>query len=351
MRDGAVAFVPGSRVLVVGGQDRARFLHAVIAQDVQALGPGEGAFSALTDDRGRPVSSLHLFVLPEAILLEIPAGRAEETRAALDRLVIADDVVTAWAAGETVAYESSDPAWLAATLAPARAGRFAPSASVLDDPAPGVGFADVALDDPADDAGALALVPLRRQAVLRASRLGGLGALHWSEGSRTEDLAAVAARREPRVGVLLSSEQRAPLEIEAGLAGEEELAEARVWNELDLMDAVSLTKGCWMGQEIVRRVHVLGEVKRRRTGVFLDTPHGQGWAGASLETGEGASAGIVTRAARSATLSRTVAQAFVARAAWQPGSPLVAVRPDGARARAETALLPFVARAPRVETP
>ena len=336
-----VAFVPGSRILVVGGADRLRFLHAVTAADVGGLTPGGGAFGALTDDRGRPVSSFHLYVLPEAVLLELPSGRAELAREALERLVIADDVDLAWAEGGTVAYESADASRLAAILGSGREGRFIPPAEALLDVAPGVGFADGPNEDE------LALVPARREAVLRASRLGGHGALHWSRGDRAEELTRVAARRDPGVTIALGETERGPLEIEAGVLGDAELAEARVWNELDAMDAVSLTKGCWMGQEIVRRVHVLGEVQRRRTGVVLDTPHGVGWEGAALEGEDGAPAGVVTRAARSRTLGRTVAQAFVRRASWAPGSRLVAVRSDGARAAATSAALPFVRRLER----
>jgi folate-binding protein YgfZ len=195
--------------------------------------------------------------------------------------------------------------------------------------------------------------------VLRASRLGGLGALHWAAGGRADELAALAALAatgDPplTLTLALSAEQRDPLEIEAGVIGAAELAEARVWNELDAMDAVSLTKGCWMGQEIVRRVHVLGEVQRHLTGVVLDAPHGQGWAGAALSTGDGTKAGVLTRAARSALLGRTLALGFVRRASWEPGSALVAVRKDGAHAAATTAALPFVRRAPAsppAETP
>lgn len=340
---GVVAFVPASRVLVVGGADRLRFLHAVTAQDVASLIPGEGAYGAFTDERGRPVADFHLYVLPEALLLELPQGRAEEARAALDRLVIADDVTTAWASGETVAYESADPARLAATMAPARAGRFAAPAGELAGMAPAVGYAGEG-----SDKAELADVPGQRQAILRASRLGGHGALHWAAGDRAGELAAAAAAAtgDAPVTVALSATQRDPLEIEAGRIGAAELAEARVWNELGAMHAVSLTKGCWMGQEIVRRVHLLGEVQRRLTGVVLDVPHGVGWAGARLETPEGAPAGTITRAARSPSLGTTLGLAFVRRAHGAPGTPLVAVRDDGARAPARAAALPFVHRVP-----
>lgn len=344
VRDGVVAFVPDGRILVVGGSDRVRFLHAVTAAEVEGLEPGGGVFGALTDDRGHPVSSFHLYVLPEAVLLELPSGRAETAREALERLVIADDVTLAWAAGATVGYESADAALLAATMAPARGSRFVAPPEALAGVTPAVGYAAGSGEPDPED---LASLPLRREAVLRASRLGGFGALHWAlDGDRAGELAALATRRDAKVKIALSPAEREPLEIEAGAIGVAEIEEAKVWNELDAMDAVSLTKGCWMGQEIVRRVHALGELQRKRTGVVLDAPHGQGWARALLEDEAGVPAGVVTRAARSRALGATVAQAFVRRAHWAPGSRLVAVRPaDGARASATVAALPFVQRA------
>ncbi len=328
-------------MLVVGGRDRLRFLHAVTAADLEGLGPGDGAYGALTDDRGRPIADFLLAVLPRAVLLELPAGRADEARAALDRLVIADDVATAWAEGPTVAYEAGDPARLEGALAAARGGRAAPAAGFLAPLEPGALFAPGEV--PADDEAELAALPARLGAVLRGARLGGHGALHWADGDR---LAEIAAARRGGAATALTELERDPLEIEAGRIGPAELAEARVWNELGVMRAVSLTKGCWMGQEIVRRVHSRGEVQRRLGGIVIDAPHGVGLAGARLETQDGRAAGVVTRAARSASLGRTLALAFVARVAWDPGSALVAVRGDGGRVPAATARLPFVRRVP-----
>ncbi len=337
--------MPPVRILVLGGADRMRFLQALVAQDLDGLAPGEGIHGALTDDRGRPIADFHLYVLPEALLLELPVGRAEEARAALDGRIIADDVRTAWASGGVVAYESSDPGQLAIASGSPRQGGPLDS---LGDPAPGVGFADgtgFAEDDPAlEDEAVLATVPAVRHAVLRASRLGGFGALHWSSVDRMVELAAVASGGSG-VTVALSATQLDLLEITAGRIGAMELAEARVWNELGMMAAVSLTKGCWMGQEIVRRVHVLGETRRVLRGLTLDVPHGVDWAGAALEDAVGAAAGVVTRASRAPSLDATVGLAFVRRDCVV-GAALTAVRADGARAPALVRALPFVTRRP-----
>lgn len=65
---------------------------------------------------------------------------------------------------------------------------------------------------------------------------------------------------------------------------------------LDLIDAVSFSKGCYTGQEIIARGHYLGRVKRRmrRFHVSTDAPLRPGDA---LQLGDGRSARIVNAAA------------------------------------------------------
>ena len=70
---------------MVGGRDRLRFLHAVTTQDVGSLGPGEAAYGALTDDRGRPISDFRLYVLPDAVLLEAPRATFDALLAGLEK--------------------------------------------------------------------------------------------------------------------------------------------------------------------------------------------------------------------------------------------------------------------------
>jgi folate-binding protein YgfZ len=218
-------------VLVVEGRDRLRFLHAVTTQDVARLEPGEGAYGALTDDRGRPISDFVLSVLPDAVRLEAPAACADALKAALERLIVADDVELAWAE----------------------------DASASDAPA-----------------------------------------------------AAEDARLDA-------------LDIRAFRPGPSEFAEARVWNELDRMDAISFTKGCFLGQEILNRVQSQGQLQRRLVTLALEGPAAEPalLRGATLTGPDGEPAGIVTRAAQD------VAFAFVKRGAWEPGTRLVAHPPSG----------------------
>jgi aminomethyltransferase len=146
--------------------------------------------------------------------------------------------------------------------------------------------------------------------MLLGSRYGGVGVLDWSgpraDGTDEQTLDA--------------------LEIEAFRPGPLEFAEARVWNELGRLDAVSFTKGCFMGQEILNRVNAQGNLQRRL--VALEGPDSDVSAplllGAPLFNEAGAPAGLVTRAARAAKGGPLRAFAFARRGAWDPGTRLVA---------------------------
>jgi len=68
------------------------------------------------------------------------------------------------------------------------------------------------------------------------------------------------------------------------------------WLDLDELDAFSLKKGCYPGQEVIARMHYLGKPNRRLFAghaLALDPPD----PGTPIETADGASAGEVVRSA------------------------------------------------------
>lgn len=83
------------------------------------------------------------------------------------------------------------------------------------------------------------------------------------------------------------------LRLAAGLpeAGHE-LTEAYIPLETDLWEAVSFTKGCYIGQEIIARMESRGKLARRLSGMLLDAPVA---VGAEVRAGE-AVVGTVTSA-------------------------------------------------------
>ena len=71
----------------------------------------------------------------------------------------------------------------------------------------------------------------------------------------------------------------------------------RIATELNLPEAISFTKGCYVGQEVVARTSNRGQVRRRRVGFRFDWPGSTPPAKAEIRS-EGAPAGFLTSAAR-----------------------------------------------------
>src|SRR5919198_5056765 len=80
-------------VVEVGGRDRAKFLHALLSNDVASLTPGQGCAAALLDVHGKLQVTLVVWALDDRVLLLTPPGMAESTVAALDHYLFAEKVV------------------------------------------------------------------------------------------------------------------------------------------------------------------------------------------------------------------------------------------------------------------
>jgi tRNA-modifying protein YgfZ len=106
---------------------------------------------------------------------------------------------------------------------------------------------------------------------------------------------------------------------------------------LEAIGAISYTKGCYTGQEVVARLHFRGHVNRRLMGLRIEGTAMPG-RGTELTNSEGAECGDV----RSSILSPrfgVIALAMVRREV-DAGSQVI-VQIDGAEARAEVTPLPF----------
>jgi folate-binding protein YgfZ len=87
-----------------------------------------------------------------------------------------------------------------------------------------------------------------------------------------------------------------------------DMDETTVVLETGLDEAVSFTKGCYIGQEIIARIHFRGHVAKQLTGLILE---GTAQANDELKSAEGKSAGKITSVAFSPKFEKNIAIAFV----------------------------------------
>jgi folate-binding protein YgfZ len=226
-----VCELPQLAFLRISGADAQRFLHAQLTCDVNALGPGRSTFGAYCTPRGRVLASFLLWRESEDYLVQLPAELCAPIAARLSRYVLRSRVALRDETSERVAI--------------------------------GVAGKDAA----ARLHEAIGLAPQRLQEVA----VGPEASVIRIAAERFEIVAARAAA-PALLEALAPGAERADaeywawLDIRAGVpaiapATQEEFVPQAI--HLDRLGAVSYTKGCYPGQEIIARTHHLGRLKQR----------------------------------------------------------------------------------------
>ena len=121
----------------------------------------------------------------------------------------------------------------------------------------------------------------------------------------------------------VSKEVEEILRIEAGIARYGvDMDETNVVPETNLDDAVSYTKGCYLGQEIIVRIKHRGHVAKKLTGLRFDTDQ-KIEPGTAIKSTDDKEIGRVTSATFSPKLETTVGLGYVRYEHLTPGSPVV----------------------------
>lgn len=89
--------------------------------------------------------------------------------------------------------------------------------------------------------------------------------------------------------------------------------ETTIVPELGIEGLISYNKGCYIGQEIIARIHFRGHVAKQLTGLILSEPPALagGFTGAELKSADDKNAGRITSVCFSPKLSKTIALAYV----------------------------------------
>lgn len=233
------------------GPDGAEYLQGQLTNDVEAVGVGEGQYAALLDRKGHMQADLRVLrVGTEAILLDTEPGAKD---AALRHL-------TMYSIGRDVQVADASAARGALSLIGPRAAEIAGTPP---------------LPEFANEATTIAGVE-----VVAVGTRDGIDLLH--PAAERERL--VAALSEAGA-VEVSPEAVEILRVESGVPRfGAEMDTATMPAEAGIVeDAVSFTKGCYIGQETVARLHYKGKPNRHLRGLRLS---GAAAPGAALRLGE-----------------------------------------------------------------
>jgi folate-binding protein YgfZ len=90
-----------------------------------------------------------------------------------------------------------------------------------------------------------------------------------------------------------------------------DMDETTIVPEIDLPELVSYNKGCYIGQEIIARIHFRGHVAKKLTGLIFENENARIEPNAEIKSPEGKNAGKITSVTFSPKLEKTIALAFV----------------------------------------
>jgi len=311
--------------LTASGPDAASYLHRMTSNEVSGLTPGQGRYALQLDTLGHIIADFHVLRMDDHVLLETDWLRRGPLREVLEKYIVADDVEVA-DASPADGGASEQLAELA--VEGPQSGRLlkaALSQGVL--PGAELNHAWVRFGE----------TPVL---VVRVSETGeeGYRLIFVTEYAQNVWEALSAQRR----AVDWKPVGRAALNIlrtEAGIPWyDADIDERTLPPEAGLEQrALSYTKGCYLGQEVIERIRSRGHVNRKLTGLRLSLKGSAvPPAGAKLLS-DGNEVGHITTAVHSPTLGAAIALGYVRREHLEPGTQL-GVEGGGT---AEVAALPF----------
>jgi folate-binding protein YgfZ len=296
------------------GKDRLSYLQGVLTNDVAALTPGSGCYAALLTPQGRMISDMRVHELGDATLLDLPGELAERVATHLESFVFSEDVVVENVTQTFAQLVLVGPAsFKALSVAPLR---------VFENHRIRVADAEI-IASGNDDFGVPA-VDLFVQTDLKSKVLNSLveqGVIQVDEDV-LETMRIEAG--VPRFGVDMDHDT---IPLEAGIEDR----------------AISLTKGCYVGQEVIIRVlhRGHGRVARRLVG-FTFPEHTQPPSRGERVRRDDREIGTITSSAWSPVLARPIALGYVQRAFAVPGTSV-----DVGPQPATVAAVPFTVPATR----
>jgi folate-binding protein YgfZ len=272
---GLIARDERGRILLTG-PDRRSFLQGLVTNDLASLEAGDGVYAAWLTPQGRMIADVNAIELGDALLMDVPRDLTPALLTRLDESIFAEDVAVADASAE----------WGQVAIA-------GPEAETIVN---AVGRASTIVPWRADGLG-VSLFEL----YVKAAEMPAVQAALGAAGAKPVGVdAAETFRIEagiPRWGLDLDEDT---IPLEAGI-------ESR---------AVSFTKGCYVGQEVIVRVLHRGGGRVARRLVPLDLPgtsaDGLPARGAAL-TSDGRQAGRLTSVAWSPRAGHGVALGYVHR--------------------------------------
>jgi folate-binding protein YgfZ len=289
-------------IVELTGPDRARYLNAIVSNDIKTLGEGMGTLALLLNPQGHILAELEIYALQDKLLVLSHASVRKRTVATLDKFIIMDDVTLSDVTEQfgTIAVEGP------------RAGTVVSEACGLALE----GFSEHAIAEVKMDGVACHLI--------RHSHFGAPGAEIIAPRESLPRLwtflhGSIHAMRGAPIGMRALN----TLRLEAGVpCFPDDFNDTVIPHEAALETShISFSKGCYTGQEIVERVRSRGQVNRRRVRLkFSSSEPPVPLTRLRTRDAEAKEVGIITSSAFSPATGTAIGMAYVRREHSTPGS-------------------------------
>lgn len=313
------------------GEDRAKFLHRIISNDVENLSIGQGTYATILTHRGKIIADMNISALEDAISIDTAPETTESLFKELDKYIITDDVELSDVTAETGAIAVHGPQSTALVQ------------SVLD---------INELATLAERHNCFREADALFKSAIVCVRTGGTGEIGWTLYTAVEALVPLWEALMTEGSGLLAVQPIGwnaleSLRIEAGVPRYgSELTDSVIPLEAELEHAIDFEKGCYIGQEIVARMKYRGHPNRLLRGIEIDANltsqdcH-KDYFGARVFSGN-KEVGWVTSATFAPTLGKSVALGYVRMEVTEAGSRVRIETPKGP-VDGTVVLLPFLA--------
>ena len=233
VRDGGVGMLDLSARgrISVSGSEAVMFLNGLITNDLKTLGENRWMPAVFPNVQGRLLAAVRVIKRAHDLLLDTEAVTREKVLKIIERFTLAGDFKVADVTAETthISLQGRGASDLVAKV---------------------FGVEDLPRDGVWQNDGVT---------IVRATHTG-------------EDGYDVIGATETFGATPVSERVQEILRIEAGIARYgRDMDETNVVTETNLDDAVSFTKGCYLGQEIIIRIRHRGHVAKKLTGIRVET--------------------------------------------------------------------------------
>ena len=292
------------------------FLNGLITNDIKSLARDAWMLAAFANVQGRLLATVRMFPRDDGFLLDTSDATREKILGLLERFVLAGDFRVTDLTDELVSLSVQGP-----RASQVVAAVFGEEAARL----PRQKVAHLKFGD-------------AQVSMIRATWSAEDGFDLFIEAAVTPRLREALAAG----GAVTVDEGTAEtLRIEAGipLYGID-MDETTIVTETNLDDAVSFSKGCYLGQEIIVRIKHRGHVAKKLAGLVLETTATVA-AGTKVFSTDGPEIGRLTSSTVSPRLDRTIALGYVKYDYLAPGTQVIIAAGDQ-QLPAKVTELPFV---------